>query len=284
MDPTFSWLLRLFSTRNSLGCLGYRPVSLSDMDVASSPSFRKTCRAKPFVPGTSCRKALDREGQAPAELDRRIESLAESPNQRPARDVIKNRLQGDATPIAQESSNTRPPFVEAGWICFGDPSMDHVDSRFAFRKRLELATPPKSALVRVTADARYQLWVNGQMVSRGPARGFPWAQPYDEHDLAPFLLPGTNWIAAKVYQFGDGSGAFGQSTRGNGVYASTGRTGLLIEGEVIGRDGKATPIRTDTTWQARPTDCGRQIARGRLRAKQRKQQRDEPAVDGQDLR
>ncbi len=59
-----------------------------------------------------------------------------------------------------------------------------MDSRFAFRKRLELATTPKSGLVRVTADARYQLWVNGQLVGRGPARGYPWAQPYDEHDLA----------------------------------------------------------------------------------------------------
>jgi len=62
--------------------------------------------------------------------------------------------------------------------------VDHVDSRFAFRKRLELATTPKSGLVRVTADARYQLWVNGQLVGRVPARGYPLAQPYDEHDLA----------------------------------------------------------------------------------------------------
>jgi hypothetical protein len=159
--------------------------------------------------------------------------------------------------LAQESSRTRPPFVEARWIGFGDPAVDQVDSRFAFRKRLELATTPKSGLVRVTADARYQLWVNGQLVGRGPARGFPWAQPYDEFDLAPFLRPGTNWIAAEVYQFGPGSGAFGQSTKGNGVYAGTGRTGLLIEGEVISQDGKATPVRTDTTWQARPADWAR---------------------------
>lgn len=159
--------------------------------------------------------------------------------------------------LAQESSQTQSPFVEARWITSGDPAVDHVDSRFAFRQRLELATTPMSGLVRVTADARYQLWVNGQFVGRGPARGFPFAQPYDEHDLAPFLRPGTNRIAAEVYQFGPGSGAFGQSTRGNGVYASTGRTGLLIEGEVIGRDGKATPVRTDTTWQARPADWAR---------------------------
>jgi alpha-L-rhamnosidase len=93
--------------------------------------------------------------------------------------------------LAQESSQTRPPFVEARWIGFGDPGVDHADSRFAFRKRLELATTPKSGLVRVTADARYMLWVNGRFVGRGQARGFPWAQPYDDYDLAPFLRRGN---------------------------------------------------------------------------------------------
>jgi len=152
---------------------------------------------------------------------------------------------------AHEPSKTRPPFVEARWIGFGDPAVDHVDSRFAFRKRLELASKPTEGRVRVTADARYILWVNGQFVGRGPARGFPWAQPYDEYDLAPLFRPGPNWIVAEVYQFGPGSGAFGQSTKGNGVYASTGRTGLLIAGELISPDAKTIPIRTDATWQAR---------------------------------
>ena len=82
------------------------------------------------------------------------------------------------------------PFDTALWIGFGDPVVDHVDSRFAFRKSLELSAKQTSRQVRVTADARYMLWVNGQFVGRGPARGFPWAQPYDELDLDPLLRPG----------------------------------------------------------------------------------------------
>jgi hypothetical protein len=58
---------------------------------------------------------------------------------------------------AQEPGKTRPPFVGARWIGFGDPAVDHVDSRFAFRKRLELASKPTEGRVRVTADARYIL-------------------------------------------------------------------------------------------------------------------------------
>ena len=152
-------------------------------------------------------------------------------------------LFGGATGQSQEPNQVRTPFSEARWIAFGDATVNHVDSRFAFRKQLELPDKPTSAHVRVTADARYMLWVNGQFVGRGPARGYPWAQPYDEYDLTSFLRPGPNWIAAEVYQFGPG--------KGNGVYAGAGRTGLLLEGELVGPDGKTVPLRTDNSWQAR---------------------------------
>ncbi len=121
-----------------------------------------------------------------------------------------------------------------------------MDSRFAFRKQFELSDQPTSAPVRVTADARYMLWVNGQFVGRGPARGFPWVQPYDEYDVASFLRPGPNWIAVEVYQFGPG--------KASGVYVSTRRTGLLMEGEMVGADGKRRSIHTDSSWQALRAD------------------------------
>jgi hypothetical protein len=145
---------------------------------------------------------------------------------------------------AQQSADTVQPFAAACWIGFGDPTSKHVEARYAFRKVLEIPAQPTSAPVRVTADARYILWVNGEFVGRGPARGFPWAQPYDEYDLAPFLRRGPNWIAAEVYQFG----------KGNGVYAGTGRTGLLIEGELQFSPGEVISLRTDATWQTRRAD------------------------------
>ena len=156
--------------------------------------------------------------------------------------------------FAQDVGKGRPPFAEARWIGLGDPSSIHADTRFAFRQKLVLEAKPTTARIRMTADARYMLWVNARFVGRGPARGFPWAQPYDDYDLTPFLRSGANWLAAEVYQFGFGSGGFGLSTQGNGVYAGPGRTGLLIEGEAISPDGKPTPIRTDATWQARKAD------------------------------
>jgi len=106
------------------------------------------------------------------------------------------------------------PFSDAVWIggSEGGNARPSADVSYAFRRSFALDQKPLTASIRITADARYILWVNGDFVSRGPARGFPWAQPYDEVDLAPFLRAGTNWIAAEVYQFGPGQGAFGLGT------------------------------------------------------------------------
>jgi len=51
--------------------------------------------------------------------------------------------------LRSHSSRTegQPPFVEARWIGFGDTAAGHVDSRFAFRKKLELAAKPTEGRV-----------------------------------------------------------------------------------------------------------------------------------------
>ena len=41
-----------------------------------------------------------------------------------------------------------------------------------FRRTVELATKPRRAIVRVSADARYTLFVNGQPVTEFSTRGF----------------------------------------------------------------------------------------------------------------
>lgn len=74
-----------------------------------------------------------------------------------------------------------------------------------FRRDFELAARPDSAPFAVTADQRYQLWVNGQYVGRGPARGYQASWPYDAYDLAPFLRAGKNWISIRAYNGGVGT-------------------------------------------------------------------------------
>ncbi len=72
---------------------------------------------------------------------------------------------------------------------------------FCFRKMLELEQAPDSFPVHVSADARYKLYVNGNLVSWGPAAGDLLHWNYESVDLAPFLITGKNVIAATVWNW-----------------------------------------------------------------------------------
>lgn len=100
-----------------------------------------------------------------------------------------------------------------------------------FRRSLNLASAPPHYLVRVSADNRFILYVNGQRVGDGPARGDVTHWRYERFDLAPYLRPGANVIAATVWNFG--------------VYAPiaqmSDRTAFLLESEATGDEGISTP-------------------------------------------
>jgi alpha-L-rhamnosidase len=91
--------------------------------------------------------------------------------------------------------------ASALWIGSDHP-FDLHEAYVCFRRTFELARQPTAAELWITADSRYRLWVNGTFVARGPARGYPHAQPVDRLDVAALLRPGPNLIAAQVYQPG----------------------------------------------------------------------------------
>lgn len=57
-------------------------------------------------------------------------------------------------------------------------------------------------MIDVTADGRYQLFVNGVRVGRGPSRCNPAQQRYDRYDIASLLVPGENVFAALLHVYG----------------------------------------------------------------------------------
>ncbi|MDE3103694.1 MAG: alpha-L-rhamnosidase N-terminal domain-containing protein [Acidobacteriota bacterium] len=71
-----------------------------------------------------------------------------------------------------------------------------------FRKTLTLQTVPQHLVVRVSADTRFELHVNGQRAGAGPALSDVQHWHYETLDLAPLLHTGDNWIAAEVWNFG----------------------------------------------------------------------------------
>jgi hypothetical protein len=86
----------------------------------------------------------------------------------------------------------------AYWIAQpNDPGREY--GVYYFRKTVELTAKPASFLVKVSADNRYKLYVNGALVSVGPARGDTYYWNYETVDLAPYLVAGKNTIASVVW-------------------------------------------------------------------------------------
>ena len=70
---------------------------------------------------------------------------------------------------------------------------------YYFRKSVVLRTKPASFVVHVSADNRYKLYINGRIVSMGPARGDTYFWNYETIDIAPFLAAGNNTVSALVW-------------------------------------------------------------------------------------
>ena len=93
------------------------------------------------------------------------------------------------------------PLRQTSWIW--PESYMYLYNHYAqFRRDFELASKPAKALFYITADSAYKLYVNGEYVCRGPARGYQSHWPCDEVDLAPFLRKGHNWVSVEGYNPG----------------------------------------------------------------------------------
>jgi len=74
---------------------------------------------------------------------------------------------------------------------------------YLFRHEFELAEVPESLEVGVSADNRYRLFLNGEELSNGPARGDLARWREDTIELAPGLKSGRNVLAAVVWNFAE---------------------------------------------------------------------------------
>lgn len=116
-------------------------------------------------------------------------------------------------------------------------SQNESNSWTDFVKTFETDEIPRIALARIACDSKYWLWINGELVvfegqlKRGPT---PKDTYYDEVDIAPFLIKGTNKLAILVWYFGkDGFS-----------HNSSGQSGLVFQCDEIG-------IKSDESWLSR---------------------------------
>ena len=113
-----------------------------------------------------------------------------------------------ATPVVAQSSdvNVNPDLLtkrwQASWV--SHPTASPKDyGVYHFRRTFDLETQPEKFIIHVSADNRYRLFVNGQSVCRGPARGDFMHWRFETVDIAPYLVKGKNAIAAVVWNFGE---------------------------------------------------------------------------------
>lgn len=134
--------------------------------------------------------------------------------------------------LSQDSAKPDPAHRawHASWVTHPTASL-REPLVLHFRRALDLPSLPSTYIVRVSADNRFVLYVNGKRVGDGPARGDLTHWRYERFDIAPYLRSGRNRITATVWNFG--------------VYAPiaqiSDRTAFLLESEATGATGISTP-------------------------------------------
>lgn len=136
-----------------------------------------------------------------------------------------------------KSQDLKPFGKSASWISC-DKAQDQSNSWIAFRKLVQLEELPARAILDISVDSKYWLYINEKLVvfegglKRGPN---PMDTYYDEVDLSRYLKKGTNTIAVLLWYFGK-----------NGFsHHSSGRSGLLFQLDM----GKQGQICSDPTWK-----------------------------------
>lgn len=122
---------------------------------------------------------------------------------------------------------------QAKWIWM---AQDEVSDMMLARKTFMLSEIPEQARVAITADAAYELSVNGTYLGRGPARCVPHHQSFDVLDISEVLRIGQNCLSVRVHYQREGVSFYDPS-----------RAGLLVQ-----VDGLPKPIQTDATWRVLP--------------------------------
>jgi hypothetical protein len=122
----------------------------------------------------------------------------------------------------------------AHWIsCAGVPAKAY--GVYHFRKKIDLPAQPSKFIIHVSADNRYQLFVNGKLVGRGPARSSSYNWNFATYDIASCLRSGNNIIAALVWNMAEVAP----------VAQISQQTGFLLQGDSTAEE----ILNTDTTWK-----------------------------------
>ena len=104
------------------------------------------------------------------------------------------------------AQNINPEILHTRWKAFwiavpNEPANGY--GVYQFKKDFDLPAKPSSFIIHASGDNRYKLYVNGNIVSVGPARGDIFHWNFETVDIASYLQQGQNIIAALVWNDGE---------------------------------------------------------------------------------
>src|SRR6478609_8292855 len=121
----------------------------------------------------------------------------------------------------------------AQWITADDRGDEY--GVYHFRKSISLPAKPSSFIIHVSGDNRYKLFVNGILVSLGPARSDLYHWNYETVDIASYLKEGNNVLAAVVWNFG----------RQRSLAQISARTAFIVQGNTANEE----IVNTNKSWK-----------------------------------
>ena len=120
-----------------------------------------------------------------------------------------------------------------------------MNGRFAYyRLEIELEEAGE-AIVDLSANSRYRLWINEKPVLSGPCRSNQFRHYYETVDLKPYLKKGKNVLAVRVLRYPtvQNKGCFG-------IYR-TEFPGFFAEGRILDDEGKEYSLDARDGWKVR---------------------------------
>jgi alpha-L-rhamnosidase len=123
------------------------------------------------------------------------------------------------------------------WIWCAGQDVHGYNMAAKFRREF-VADDSAVGELRITADSRYRVFLNGEWINDGPGRAYPEHFTYDFYDIGALLKPGQNVIEVIARYYGIGT--FHQIPQQAGLLAE-----IEVDGQVLG---------SDASWESAPVE------------------------------
>ena len=134
---------------------------------------------------------------------------------------------------------------QARWIWTTET---HPNQFVAALRFVTLVAAPRQATLRIFADTKYKLYINGQFVNAGPAHFRKPVVSVDAHEVGAFLQKGKNTLLVIAHYVGT-----------TVKYNAVEKPGLIVDFQAKLAGGKSLSAVSDASWKVADLGCWNQV-------------------------